>query len=325
MSYTGVIVTISECFHRHYALALGICTTGASIGMVILPIVFRFLIDMYGWRGAVMILSAVNFNVMVCAGFMKAPLTLRQKKKHAEGRNGNSIALKLQDYSQVQDIENANEHDTHNSTTQPIACSLNRRTQSTHDCEQTTAKDDCVEDRLSSQSNCSQKICLFLDHSGISLFWTNRVFSTFMLGIVSLSPVNGITLPYLAAHAKSVGIMEVKATLLISVIGISSTVSRLSHGRLVDARVIQPVYIYVFFVALATIAAPTIAVIEGYAGFVICTALIGLASGVYIPMQAVLIRMIVGKQQFPGGFGIGLVSVAVGNMATAFIGGKSAT
>lgn len=317
MSYSGVIVSVSEHFHKHFALANGISMTGASIGMVIMPVVFRFLIDMYSWRGAIMIVSAIQFHVVVCSMVLKKPPKRKQRPTKETIQMASSSGEK--GYSPLPGDVNMN--------TSNIACSSTSQAQPMmKDCKPSTTEHHGGEDiEVASQGRCCQRISSFLNHTGVSLFWTNRVFTLLMLIVVGNSPSFGITLPYLAAQAKLMGISEVNASLLISILGFSSILTRLTHGRLVDAHVIQPAYIYSVFLALTAIGAPIIAATGSYSGFVICSVLIGLSSGGYIPLQIVMIRMIVGKDRFPGAFGIGLVVVAVGNMSSAYLGGKSPT
>ncbi|XP_071784298.1 monocarboxylate transporter 13-like [Asterias amurensis] len=312
MSYSGAIISVSERFHKHYALANGICMTGASIGMVILPIVYRFLIDMYSWKGAIMISSAIQCHVIVCAMFMKEPG--KQKQKPVSRTIATSSSGE-EGYSQLPGDENRNMHPGN------VACSsTTSQAKPMEDCKLTKQHED-KEIEVVSQGRCGRRLTSFLNHTGISLLWTNRVFSLFMLVILTNSPTFGITLPYLAAQAESVGISEVNASLLISILGLASILSRLTHGRLIDAHVIQPAYIYAFFMLLAATGAPILAAIDNFAGMVICTVLIGVSTGGYIPLQATIIRMIVGKDRFPGAFGMGLVVVAIGNMSSAYIGG----
>ncbi|XP_022103989.1 monocarboxylate transporter 13-like [Acanthaster planci] len=334
MSYTGVMVTVSEHFHKHYAMANGITMSGASVGMVLLPVFFQFLIDQYGWRRALLVTSALQANVLVCGGVMRSPQsTLRKWKRNSgvsfvpesSGRHqklGRTVYhLKMErskmlsasgNQVKVDVCNNASEQDVRITTLSPGI---------DYEC---LPADNLAESKgrgLALRVTCSERVKAFFDHSGISLFWTNRVFNGFMAVSVSISAIYGVTLPYIAARAKSVGVPELEASLLVSVIGISNMLSRLTHGRLLDSDVIQPAYLYVVFVLPATVAGPVIATVQSFTVLVVSTVLIGLAAGAYIPMQAVIIRRIVGKDRFPGGFAMGLVFVAVGNMASAAIAG----
>ena len=60
-------------------MAIGI--TGGSVGMVVLPILFEFLLSEYGFKGAVLIHSAISLNIVMC-GLVVFPLPKRTVVKN---------------------------------------------------------------------------------------------------------------------------------------------------------------------------------------------------------------------------------------------------
>ena len=64
-------------YEKHRSLATGVCTAGSSLGGIVYPIFVQYLINEYGWRGSVLILSGVNMNTIWLAGLLRpAPLQL---------------------------------------------------------------------------------------------------------------------------------------------------------------------------------------------------------------------------------------------------------
>ncbi|XP_072018325.1 monocarboxylate transporter 13-like [Amphiura filiformis] len=59
--------------------ANSIATCGMSIGIMALPPFTQFLLDAYGWRGALWILGAVTFHSVVCGDLLKYNQRLRLK------------------------------------------------------------------------------------------------------------------------------------------------------------------------------------------------------------------------------------------------------
>ncbi|XP_038052791.1 monocarboxylate transporter 14-like [Patiria miniata] len=321
LSHMGVLIIISEYFHKHYAMANGIATTGASVGMIVLPTLCVFLIKLYGWRGALKVLSAVQANVLVCAGLLKAPVDRRDKRKLVgDGQNRNSTgsygSTKLSHrgrngeyvYSQLLKNEGSSKDVSH---------TMN---ESQSDCETVQDVENMLEKSAQGGKWC-QRFAHLLDRSGLSLLWTNRVFMSFLPAVFTNTSIYGVSLAYIAARAESVGVPNLQATSLISTIGIANIASRLTHGHLVDAGLVQPAYLYAIFVALATIAGPIIAMIESYPGFLVCAVLVGLSAGVYVPMQNTLTRQIAGQEKFPEASGIGLVVSASGDLLSALMAG----
>ncbi|XP_067879619.1 monocarboxylate transporter 13-like [Heterodontus francisci] len=75
--FTPTVVMISRYFKRRRALATGLAFTGVGVASFILSPLFQLLIDEYGWRGALQILSALMLNLCVSAALLR-PITLRE-------------------------------------------------------------------------------------------------------------------------------------------------------------------------------------------------------------------------------------------------------
>ncbi|XP_067879621.1 monocarboxylate transporter 13-like [Heterodontus francisci] len=75
--FTPTVAMISRYFKRRRALATGLAFTGVGVASFILSPLFQLLIDEYGWRGALQILSALMLNLCVSAALLR-PITLRE-------------------------------------------------------------------------------------------------------------------------------------------------------------------------------------------------------------------------------------------------------
>jgi predicted MFS family arabinose efflux permease len=62
LNYTGFIVAVSTYFQEKYAIAFSITQTGVGIGIFVFGPLFKFLIEVYGWRGSFLICGAFGFN-----------------------------------------------------------------------------------------------------------------------------------------------------------------------------------------------------------------------------------------------------------------------
>ncbi|XP_022089922.1 monocarboxylate transporter 5-like isoform X2 [Acanthaster planci] len=90
-------------FKKRLAIAMGLATAGVSVGQLVLPPFFQYLIDHYGWKGSLMITSALTFHVAVAGALMRPPRIAKPKKpsRKSTGRtaedeakaeeNGNNI------------------------------------------------------------------------------------------------------------------------------------------------------------------------------------------------------------------------------------------
>ncbi|XP_067828059.1 monocarboxylate transporter 13-like [Heptranchias perlo] len=75
--FTPTMAMISRYFKRRRALATGLAFTGVGVSSFVFSPLFQLLIDEYGWRGALQILSAMMLNLCVCAALLR-PITLRE-------------------------------------------------------------------------------------------------------------------------------------------------------------------------------------------------------------------------------------------------------
>ena len=78
MFYSSAILILGVYFEKRLVLANSISFVGISSGQLISPPVFRFLIDSFGWRGAMFIISAISMHVFLSAAVFR-PKKIKQK------------------------------------------------------------------------------------------------------------------------------------------------------------------------------------------------------------------------------------------------------
>lgn len=72
-------------FHERKALAYGIGMSGSGIGTFVLAPLVQLLIELYSWRGALLVLSAFVANLCVCGALLR-PVTLQEVEEEAVGK-----------------------------------------------------------------------------------------------------------------------------------------------------------------------------------------------------------------------------------------------
>ena len=90
MAYISAIVAISNNTKTDRRMTtIGLVSTGGACGVMICPPIAEQMVERYGWRGAIMILGAVNTNLVVCG------LLMRLKQVHSTYHQVNSSDLAL--------------------------------------------------------------------------------------------------------------------------------------------------------------------------------------------------------------------------------------
>ncbi|XP_053485252.1 monocarboxylate transporter 13 isoform X1 [Ictalurus furcatus] len=71
--FTPTIASVMEYFSTRRALAMGLGFTGVGLSSFVFSPLFQYLVDFYGWRGALLILGGLSFNI-VGSGALIRPL-----------------------------------------------------------------------------------------------------------------------------------------------------------------------------------------------------------------------------------------------------------
>ncbi|XP_077978959.1 monocarboxylate transporter 12-like [Glandiceps talaboti] len=170
----------------------------------------------------------------------------------------------------------------------------------------------------------NSRLCEYLRNSDVSLFWRNPPFT--MTCIASFSHAFGITALLVNAIlgiSAQLNIPDIRGAILISIVGISSLVARLTHGWIADLQCISYGKFFgisILICGVATLLMPITTNFEQMAGFCV---VVGLTSGTYNPLTAVVIREHVGLNKLNSGIGLGLIPfIGLGNLLGAFCTGE---
>lgn len=92
--YLPAIVSVTMYFEKYRSLATGIAVCGSGLGTVVFSPLTDFLIAKYGWRGAMVIISAIVLNC-IAFGVMFRPLPApKRRKPQIKDNNGDSDVTK---------------------------------------------------------------------------------------------------------------------------------------------------------------------------------------------------------------------------------------
>jgi len=84
LSYTPAIALVGCYFRQRRALAYGIAMSGSGIGTFVLAPAIQLLIELYSWRGALLVLSAFVANLCVCGALLR-PITVQEEETEDMG------------------------------------------------------------------------------------------------------------------------------------------------------------------------------------------------------------------------------------------------
>ncbi|XP_065165144.1 monocarboxylate transporter 9 [Atheta coriaria] len=67
LSFPPTVYIVTSYFVRYRGLANGLCISGSAIGSIILPPLLRVLLEIYDYRGAVLLMGGITLNVLAAA------------------------------------------------------------------------------------------------------------------------------------------------------------------------------------------------------------------------------------------------------------------
>ncbi|XP_069501633.1 monocarboxylate transporter 13 isoform X2 [Ambystoma mexicanum] len=75
--FTPCIGSVGRYFKKKRTMATGLAFTGVGISSFAFSPLFQYLVDAYAWRGALIIVSGITLNLVVCGALLR-PLTLKE-------------------------------------------------------------------------------------------------------------------------------------------------------------------------------------------------------------------------------------------------------
>ncbi|XP_046582881.1 monocarboxylate transporter 12-like [Haliotis rubra] len=280
LPYLSASVILGQNFRSKLGLASGISECGGGMGTVFMPMVFETLLVTYGWRGTLMILSAIVLNVCVCGALYQSispPKTEknRLKKEKFEQFVGESTYPR----------ENISPY---------ILQSYYNGSVVTTDKEKNFdfTQGDCLKEITKA---CSSKFSLHI--------FTNSEYILYTFAVFFFNLWVGVPYVYLSDKAIEHGVDKENASLLLSIIGASQLVGCLTAGAVVDNRKIDKITMFGVTSALSGTALALMPRFSTFAPLAVLAAVFGLFSAPVDSMSLVMLTDILDSKQLSSGFG----------------------
>ncbi|XP_070834476.1 monocarboxylate transporter 9-like [Chaetodon trifascialis] len=318
--YTATLTITCQYFDKRRGLALGIVTTGTSVGAFIYATAQNELIVLYGLDGCLLIIGALALNLMACAGFMR-PLNMPGyylKQKAALERNTEE---QLFEKPPLDDLKIT----AGSTATTPEKTLMVKELLITMDAKdlanQTEKKRSflsgltimkVIKKKQQAYSKYMHSIYEILQDQAMVAF----CIAIFLFSLGAYPPVL-----FIEDVAQSQGLIEeVSIIPLVSIGAIATCVGKLVLGMLVDIRWINSIYLYTFTMFAGSVSLLCIPITKSYAGLQILSIILGFSSGnwsltSYITTKIVGLDKLTqahGVLMFFGGFGIMLGPPVVG-------------
>ncbi|XP_070783505.1 monocarboxylate transporter 12-B [Enoplosus armatus] len=325
LCYTPAIAMVGCYFRRRKAMAYGIAMSGSGIGTFVLAPAVQVLIELYSWRGALLVLSAFVANLCVCGALLR-PITLREEE--VEGEEGESVGEQRLGNISSQDAE--------------LAVKLSKE-----------SEDSLLSSGKSLPSSLPPLPLPLLSGNPAPQLTKRRCFSSCFLSsneyrflllpdflglaVSFLFLASGCSLPfvYLVPYALSVGVSHQQAAFLMSILGVINIVGNITFGWLTDRRCLKPYRLacYIFSVGMEGLCCLFTPLLRSFPLLAPFAVLYGYFDGAYVALIPVVTSDLVGAPYLSSALGVVyflhaipyLISPPIGGWLVDFTGSYTAT
>ncbi|XP_060097074.1 monocarboxylate transporter 9 [Heteronotia binoei] len=325
--YTATVTITCQYFEKRRGLALGLISTGSSVGLFIYAALQRKLIELYGLDGCLLIVGALSLNILACGCLMR-PLRL----------DGSSLPEKscLEKIPDQYLIYNEKEKTLYEENVNILEKASAEEKKSTNkppssDCKQdfltnknrvssvASKETDAYKMKVAEQTYfCKQlakkKWHLYLDYWTETLeLFKNKVFSSLFIAILLFDI--GVFPPSLLMEdiARSSNISEENCIIpLVSIIGIMTAIGKLALGILADFKWINTLYLYVLTLIMTSAALLLIPFAQSYIMLAILSGVLGFLTGNWSIFPYVTTKT-VGIEKLAHAYGILMFFAGLGN------------
>ncbi|XP_026566786.1 monocarboxylate transporter 9 [Pseudonaja textilis] len=319
--YTATITITCQYFDKRRGFALGLISTGSSIGLFIYAALQKELIELYGLDGCLLITGALSLNILPCGSLMR-PLPVVQKPDPEKVPDQYLLYLKKEKASHE-------EHATTPEKAQSEGKGENQGPLSNHQANglpvhsqlllAASREADSYPKKVAEQTYlckqlAKQKWGLYLKYweDTLSLF-QNKVFSALFLAIFLFDVGSFPPSLLMEDVARSSNITEGDSVVpLISIIGIMTAVGKLALGALADVDWINALYLYVLTLILMAGALVLIPFAQSYSTLAILSGVLGFLAGNWSIFPYVTTQT-VGIEKLTHAYGILMFFAGLGN------------
>ncbi|XP_074088392.1 monocarboxylate transporter 9 [Macrotis lagotis] len=323
--YTAAVTITCQYFDKRRGLALGLISTGSSVGLFIYAALQRELLELYGLDGCLLIVGALALNILPCGSLMR-PLVFSNcpppEKVPVESVSAQYSIYNEKEKALEENVSILEKGYSEEKFGRPLTTSDSKQESPFHEKESATVqtketdvyKKKVVEQKYFCKQLAKRKwqLCQNYWTETVTLF-KNRVFSALFIAIL-LFDIGGFP-PLLLMEdvARSANVKEEDFVVpLVSIIGIMTAVGKIILGVLADFKFINTLYLYAATLILTSVTLGAIPFAKSYLSLAILSGLLGFFTGNWSIFPYVTTKT-VGIEKLTHAFGILMFFAGLGN------------
>ncbi|KAH9494656.1 hypothetical protein Btru_020458 [Bulinus truncatus] len=311
-------VALVQYFDNNRAIATGISTCGASLGGVVFPLLFRHLINEYGFQGGVLMMAGVQMNTFIFSillvpfeQYSRARIRTRTDSLTMEPLEANGfMAHEYNDQSSAIDIKKKYNDSTEaefTELTEPAVKNDNTKSKG-HEAGGKLVISGSTKKVHSKNGKLHPRTC-FCGNNNLLRSVTFWLLGAFYFCASTGSVLGQTFLPVLAEEKR---LTKDEGAFLVSIMNILDIPAHLIPGVIINFRLIRPGKITILpLLAIGTIGHLT-ALLHTYSSMMSISITYGLFMGVYYAVQPLIIVELLGPEHFSTALGIYFALTSLG-------------
>ena len=269
-------VIVAYYFEKRRAFATSTAAAGSGIGTFIFAVLAERLVELYTWKGAVLVMGGIMLNMVVC-GALFIPVEL--PPDGASSSDSRSVS----DNDDTEPCEKTSER-TRGMLKAPVSCNKSKISK-------------FIKEQIWDAAIC---------HSIGFIYFAISCFLLYMW--------YDIPYIYLPDKASDMNISDRMASVLVSIIGIVSTVGQIVIGYLGDRNGVDAFYLYSSLTVVAGGVTMLIPVMTNCAGLAFLSGAYGFFISGNYALTTILLVELVGLDHLTSGYGLLLLVQGIANL-----------
>lgn len=252
------VLILKEYFPENFNMAIGLGFAGGGVGMVILPPLIDLLINIYGMRGALLVFSALSFNICVAGIAMKPCVSSQIRTGY----------LYLPNFTQSRKILSKHAHNL----------------LKTSDDETNGRPYECQKENSSCCCRTVWRVC------GLSAVAKSPQYLLYLASFILIDTAMSGWALFLFFYTTDIGFKTHLASYLSTVAGIGTLIGRLACGILLGDNIISAKLCITILNLGGCVSLFCYPYITSYWVLVVLSLMTGVFTGANTPVSAILIR-----------------------------------
>ncbi|XP_038054601.1 monocarboxylate transporter 13-like [Patiria miniata] len=314
VAFNAVTVAVAMHFKSQFKTAYAVAYAGGGVGGIAIPPLLQLLLEAYGWRGAMLVISAIAANLIGLSALCRPP----RSERCLHAANTLEVQMRSSFDESVADGSNmrSEDHSVSDADFPEVGESGGERPAN-------STTDDFTE--IDSIKTGSKSVKLthplrgFASAVGLDLFVKSYRFTLVCLSTIELGFASYGCSQFIIPRAESTGVAPSSTALLLSMYGVGLLVGRLGNGLLIVCRMSAETASG-FCLSMAGVSLLLMNV-DSYVSMALATFTQGLTSGAIYTIFIVQIRHYVGLEHFGVAVGLNCIFNGIGGLCGPLISG----